>query len=85
MLLPLHKTLKGNRNIQGFALIRAVLFEFVAFKNWHIGTINAQYISCSYRISGDFRLRICSQLIRGKLFSPFITLLYKIYIVLHIT
>ena len=26
MLLLLHKTLKGSRNIQGFALIRAVLF-----------------------------------------------------------
>ena len=28
MLLLLHKTLKGSRNIQGFALIRAVLFIF---------------------------------------------------------
>ena len=26
MLLLLHKTLKGSRNIQGFALVRAVLF-----------------------------------------------------------
>ena len=26
MLLLLYKTLKGSRNIQGFALIRAVLF-----------------------------------------------------------
>ena len=28
MLLLLHKTLKSSRNIQGFALIRAVLFKF---------------------------------------------------------
>ena len=28
MLLLLHKTLKGSRNIQGFTLIRAVLFKF---------------------------------------------------------
>ena len=28
MLLLLHKTLKGSRNIQGFALIRAVLLKF---------------------------------------------------------
>ena len=28
MLLLLHKTLKGSRNIQGFALIRAVLFYY---------------------------------------------------------
>ena len=28
MLLLLHKTLKDTRNIQGFALIRAVLFTF---------------------------------------------------------
>ena len=28
MLLLLHKTLKGSRNIQGFALIRAVLFKY---------------------------------------------------------
>ena len=28
MLLLLHKTLKGSRNIQGFALIRVVLFYF---------------------------------------------------------
>ena len=28
MLLLLHKTLKGSRNIQGFALIRVVLFTF---------------------------------------------------------
>ena len=28
MLLLLHKTLKGGRNIQGFALIRAVLYSF---------------------------------------------------------
>ena len=27
MLLLLHKTLKGSRNIQGFALIRAVLLN----------------------------------------------------------
>ena len=27
MLLLLHKTLKGGRNIQGFALIRAVLYS----------------------------------------------------------
>ena len=27
MLLLLHNTLEGSRNIQGFALIRAVLFE----------------------------------------------------------
>ena len=26
MLLLLHNTLKGSRNIQGFALVRAVLF-----------------------------------------------------------
>ena len=33
MLLLLHKTLKGSRNIQGFALIRVVLFtlEFEYF------------------------------------------------------
>ena len=31
MLLLLHKTLKGSRNIQGFALIRAVLFTFKLF------------------------------------------------------
>ena len=29
MFLLLHKTLKGSRNIQGFALIRAVLYVFV--------------------------------------------------------
>ena len=28
MLLLLHKSLKGSRNIQGFALIRAVLLKF---------------------------------------------------------
>ena len=28
MLLLLHKTLKGSRNIQGFALIRVVLLHF---------------------------------------------------------
>ena len=30
MLLLFHKTLKGSRNIQGFALIRALLFEFIS-------------------------------------------------------
>ena len=33
MLLLLHKTLKGSRNIQGFALIRAVLL-FILVSNW---------------------------------------------------
>ena len=32
MLLLLHKTLKGSRNIQGLALIRAVLFSSYAHK-----------------------------------------------------
>ena len=37
MLLLLHKPLKGSRNIQGFALIRAVLFLLASlFKAWHI-------------------------------------------------
>ena len=31
MLLLLHKTLIGSRNIQGFALIRAVLFSLILF------------------------------------------------------
>ena len=35
MLLLLHKTLKGSRNIQGFALIRAVLFIFVYYLQFH--------------------------------------------------
>ena len=39
MLLLLHKTLKGSRNIQGFALIRAVLFSIlhlaVLFKHFN--------------------------------------------------
>ena len=34
MLLLLHKTLKGSRNTQGFALIRAVLLLFL-FKTLH--------------------------------------------------
>ena len=33
MLLLLHKTLKGSRNIQGFTLIRAVLLDLKAFQN----------------------------------------------------
>ena len=33
MLLLLHKTLKGGRNIQGFALIRAVLIFFIKNQN----------------------------------------------------
>ena len=32
VLLQLHKTLKGSRNIQGFALIRAVLLSFMLFR-----------------------------------------------------
>ena len=32
MLSLLHKTLKGNRNIQGFALIRAVLYHVLMSK-----------------------------------------------------
>ena len=32
MLLLLHKTLKGSWSIQGFALIRAILFSFVTFE-----------------------------------------------------
>ena len=37
MLLLLHKTFKGSRNIQGFVLIRAALFKlkmFSAVKFW---------------------------------------------------
>ena len=33
MLLLLHKTLKGSRNIQGFALIRAVL-SWIVIQNF---------------------------------------------------
>ena len=35
MLLLLHKTLKGSQNIQGFALIRAVLFSFITTRAVH--------------------------------------------------
>ena len=42
MLLLLHKTLKGSRNIQGFALIRAVLFNTLLYVVHHL----IIYIEC---------------------------------------
>ena len=55
MLLLLHKTLKGSRNIQGVALIRAVLF-IVCF--WILQTVpdsaNTVADSATSPIFGEF-------------------------------
>ena len=51
MLLLLHKTLKGSRNIQGFALIRVVLLDISkTFKNVSHTIVLLKYLRYRRRI-----------------------------------
>ena len=60
MLLLLHKTLKGSRNIQGFALIPAVLLYI---KIWRCAWLHACRLICYAAISvikNEFLFFICA-------------------------